>query len=94
MTSNMVVKIRVVTKEGCLPCKYVKRVLGELHLEIPEMTIEEVDFGSEEGMELAVQNQILYPPAVFLEGRLLMKGKIRENELKEAVRTRIRTTAR
>ncbi len=92
--SSMVTKIQVVTKEGCLPCKYVKRVLGDLGLEIPDMSIEEIDFGSEEGIKLAVQNQILYPPAVFVEGRLLMKGKIRENELKEAVRSRIRSTVR
>ena len=77
-----------------MPCKYVKRVLGDLQLEIPEITVEEVDFGSEEGMKLAVQNQILYPPAVFFEGRLLVKGKIRENDLKEAVRSGIRTSAR
>jgi hypothetical protein len=76
----------MVTKEGCLPCLRIKRILGELKEELPEVGVREVDFTSEEGMALAVKNSILYPPAVFINRSLFAKGKIWEEPLKEAVR--------
>ena len=79
-------EVVMVTKEGCLPCLRIKRILGELKAELPELGVREVDFTSEEGVALAVKNSILYPPAVFINGALLAKGKIMEEPLKEAVR--------
>ena len=86
---EMATNIRVVTKEGCPPCRYVKRVLQDLQREIPGLSVEEVDFGSAEGMKLAVEHQVLYPPAVFMGGALLLKGKIHENALREAIHSRL-----
>ncbi len=80
------VVISMVTKEGCLPCLRVKRILGELEAELPEIEVREVDFTSREGVDLAVKNSILYPPAVLINGVLFAKGKILEEPLKEAVR--------
>lgn len=76
----------MVTKEGCLPCLRVKRILGELKEELPGIRVREVDFASEEGVALAVKNSILYPPAVFINRSLFANGKIMEDPLKEAVR--------
>ncbi|MDV3293130.1 MAG: glutaredoxin [Nitrososphaerales archaeon] len=83
---NPSVEVGMVTKEGCLPCLRIKRILGELKVELPEIQVREVDFASEEGVALAVKNSILYPPAVFINGTLFAKGKIMEEPLKEAVR--------
>ncbi len=83
---NQPVEVCVVSKEGCLPCLRIKRIMGELKTEIPGMVLREVDFSSEEGMSLAVRNGILYPPAVFINGSLFAKGKIMEEPLKDAVR--------
>jgi len=69
-------KILFVTSLGCTPCIRVKRILHELQAEMPDLIIEEVEFGSTAGSKLAVENRILYPPAVFLNGRLIAKGKI------------------
>jgi thiol-disulfide isomerase/thioredoxin len=79
-------EVVAITKEGCLPCLRIKRILGELKAELPELCVREVDFTSEEGMALAVKNSILYPPAVFINGFVFAKGKIMEEPLKEAVR--------
>jgi glutaredoxin len=79
-------QVVMVTKLGCIPCTRIKRILGELNVELPEMRVREVDFTSDEGMALAVKNSILYPPAVFIDGLLFAKGKILEEPLKEAVR--------
>ncbi len=76
----------MITKEGCLPCLRVKRILRELKTELPKIGVREVDFTSEEGVALAVKNSILYPPAVFINKSLFAKGKIMEEPLKEAVR--------
>ena len=83
------VEVVAITKEGCLPCLRIKRILGELKAQLPELGVREVDFTSEEGMGLAVKNSILYPPAVFINGSLFAKGKIMEEPLKEAVRKAI-----
>lgn len=78
-------KILVLTKEGCLPCIRIKRIMNDLRGEIAGLDVEEVDFSSQQGMKLAIEHQVLYPPAVFVNGQVF-KGKIREDELKGAVR--------
>ena len=90
----MPVKIMLLTQEGCNPCKRVKRILNEIVEEVKllnsdpaaSIEVEEVSLASELGMQLAVEHQILYPPAVFIDGQLFGKGKIREDELREAVK--------
>ena len=79
-------EVAFVTKEGCLPCLRIRRILGELKAELPGIEIREVDFTSEEGVALAVKNGILYPPAVFINSILFAKGKIMEGPMKDAVR--------
>ncbi len=88
----MAIKILLLTQEGCSPCKRVKRILSEIEKELKmsggsatSIEVEEVGFASELGMKLAVEHQILYPPAVFIDGQLFGKGKIREDELKGAI---------
>lgn len=81
----MTKKVLLITKEGCLPCLRVKRILNEMKNELPELSMDEVDFASESGMKLAIEFQVLYPPAVFIDD-MVFKGKIPEDELKEAIR--------
>lgn len=69
-------KVLFVTSFGCTPCLRVKRILRELQTEMTSITVEEVEFTSPAGSRLAIENGILYPPAVFLNGQLLAKGKI------------------
>jgi glutaredoxin len=83
---NPHVEVTVISKEGCLPCLRIKRIVGELKAELPSIEVREVDFTSKEGVALAVKNSVLYPPAVFINGSLFAKGKIMEEPLKESVR--------
>ncbi len=64
----------------------VKRVLSELQTEMPSLTVETVDLTSSRGTRLALDNQILYPPAVFIEDRLFGKGKIDAEEMVKSLR--------
>ncbi len=69
-------RVLLVTSLGCAPCTRVKRILNELRTEMSDLIVEEIEFSSPAGSRLAVENGILYPPAVFVNGTLIAKGKI------------------
>jgi hypothetical protein len=79
-------QIRFVTSLGCTPCLRIKRILGELRAVMPNLTVEEVEFTSPVGTKLAMENGILYPPAVFLNGVMIAKGKIDANAMVMEIR--------
>ncbi len=72
----MTVNVLLLTSEGCKPCSRVKRILGELQAVMPELAVEAVELNSPTGSKLAMENGVLYPPAVFIEGKLFAKGKV------------------
>ncbi len=80
------VRVLLVTSEGCKPCSRVKRVLKELQSNMSDLAVEEVDYYSPAGSKLAVENGITYPPAVFIEGKLFEKGKIHTDEMVSSIR--------
>lgn len=53
---------------------------------MPNLCVEEVEFKSVSGSKLSIENNVLYPPAVFLEGKLLTKGKIDAGKMIAAIR--------
>ncbi|MGA2461771.1 MAG: hypothetical protein ABSF82_10155 [Candidatus Bathyarchaeia archaeon] len=74
-------KVILLSSVGCTPCLRVKRYLNEFHAKNPQIEVEEIEFSSQVGSKLAVENGVLYPPAVFLEGKLIAKGKIHAETL-------------
>lgn len=78
--------VMLLTSYGCMPCLRVKRVLNELQAEMPDLCVQEVEFKSASGATLSLKNNVLYPPAVFLDGKLLAKGKIDAEKMIEAIR--------
>ncbi len=53
---------------------------------MPDLVVELVDMTSPDGSKLAIENTILYPPAVFIEGKLFGKGKIDTDRMVESIR--------
>jgi hypothetical protein len=53
---------------------------------MPNLTIEEVEFSSPTGTKLAIENGILYPPAVFMDQTLIAKGKIETDQMIATIR--------
>jgi hypothetical protein len=53
---------------------------------MPSLSVEEVDFASPAGSKLAIENSVVYPPAVFLEGRLIGQGKIEADDMIATIR--------
>ena len=78
-------EVILVTQEGCNPCLRVQRLLAGLRAEIGGVVVREVTLDSTEGQELALHHNILFPPAVFVDGHLLAKGKIHEHDLRSAL---------
>lgn len=75
----------LLTSEGCTPCLRVKRILKQLQAESPDISIEEVEYTSTAGAKLAIENNITYPPAVFVDGKLIGKGKIYAEQVVKAI---------
>jgi len=82
----IVPNIMLLTSYGCTPCLRVKRILNELQGEMPDLCVQEVEFKSASGATLSLKNDVLYPPAVFLDGKLLAKGKIDVEKMIVAIR--------
>lgn len=80
-------RVLLLTSLGCTPCLRVKRILEELQGEFPDISIEEAEFASATGSKLAIENNIAYPPAVFLDGKLIAKGKIYAQQMIAALRS-------
>ena len=81
-------RLLLLTSIGCTPCLRVKRMLNELQSQFPDITIEEVEYNSNAGSKLAIENNVAYPPAVFLDGKLVAKGRIYAEQIVVAVQTR------
>ena len=79
-------RVLLVTSEGCKPCSRVKRILSELQSVMPSLTVETIELSSPEGAKLAMENGILYPPVVFIEGRLFGNGKIDAESMTASIR--------
>lgn len=82
----MAVNVLLLTSEGCKPCSRVKRILGELQAVMPDLTVEAVELNSPTGSKLAMENAVLYPPAVFIEGKLFAKGKVDADQMVATIR--------
>jgi alkyl hydroperoxide reductase subunit AhpF len=80
--------VMLLTSYDCTPCLRIKRMLNELQAEMPNLCIQEVEFKSVSGSRLSIENNVLYPPAVFLNGKLLVKGKIDAEKMIAAIRER------
>ena len=78
-------QVLLLTSLGCTPCLRVKHILEELQSEFPDLSIEEVEFTSSAGSKLAIENNVTYPPAVFLGHRLIAKGKIYAEQIADAI---------
>lgn len=78
--------VLLVTSYGCTPCLRVKRILTELQAEMPTLRVEEVEYKSESGAKLSIENGIQYPPAVFVNGKLFAKGKIDAESMVKMIR--------
>jgi hypothetical protein len=65
--------------------------MRELQLEMPGLNVEEVDFASPAGSRLAIESNVTYPPAIFLDDKLIAKGKIFSEQIVAAIQAKKET---
>jgi predicted thioredoxin/glutaredoxin len=53
---------------------------------MPDLIVEEMEFASPNGSRLAMEHGILYPPAVFIDGTIIAKGKIDADKMIATIR--------
>jgi thiol-disulfide isomerase/thioredoxin len=85
--------LQLVSSSGCKPCEKVKARLERLREEFPELTVEEIDIGSEEGTAIAVKYRLAALPGILINGRMLLVGDVPEPVLRERVELARRSLA-
>lgn len=69
-----------VTAPGCRLCAHGRRVLEQLTDDL-DLSIREVDLLSSEGRRLIASGRVPFPPAVFVDDRLVAHGRLSARSL-------------
>jgi len=75
----------VLSRPDCAFCDHAKAVLGRVGRDFA-LQISELDLDSEESEALALDVSVLFPPAVFLDGKLFGYGRLSERRLRRELK--------
>jgi glutaredoxin len=76
--------LTLVTTADCHLCEHARRVLDRLRVEF-RFDIEEIDWESSEGQALVVKDAVVFPPALYLNGRLAAFGRLSEGQVRRTL---------
>ncbi|OGO51559.1 MAG: hypothetical protein A2148_01410 [Chloroflexi bacterium RBG_16_68_14] len=88
------IQVLLVSSFGCKPCQRVKERLQQLRAVFPELRVEEVDLGSEEGTALALRYRLAALPGIVINGRMALVGDVPEALLRQELEAARRVQAR
>jgi len=83
-----VVQVLLLTQADCATCDQVKAILERLSAKYP-LSIASRDLASSEGLALAEEGGILFPPGVFLDGKPFSYGRLSERKLRRELERRL-----
>lgn len=86
-----VINVLILTKKNCLLCGKAKALFERLAAEYP-LAVSSLPFEAPEGQELAKREQILFPPAIFIDGKAFSYGWPSERKIRREL-DRISTAA-
>lgn len=75
------IKLQLLTSEGCVHCAEVKRILEEIKPDFPNLEVTEIDMVTPEGQEMIGKYMIMSSPGVVINGELFSTGAISKDEL-------------
>lgn len=81
MTERTLIRVRLLTSEGCRYCGGARAVLARLAREHP-LEVEELRLETEEGRALALAHGVLFPPGIFIEGEFVQYGRPSEKKIR------------
>lgn len=77
------IKITLIRPDGCGHCVAVKKNIENLKIDYPEITLEEIDMISPEGMALVQKHHILSSPGILVNDEFFSMGGAKETELRQ-----------
>jgi len=79
------IEVLVLSRPDCALCDHAKAVLERVDRDFV-LQICELDLDSEESEALARNVSVLFPPAVFLDGKLFCYGRLSERRLRRELK--------
>lgn len=76
------IKLTLVTREGCGHCAQTKEILKKIQPEYPQLAITEIDMITPKGQELIAKYGIMSSPGIIINGDLFAMGGTTEKELR------------
>ena len=76
--------LTLVTTADCHLCEHAQRVLEKLRVEF-EFGVVEIDWESGAGQALVARDAVLFPPALYLDGRLVAFGRLSEGQVRRTL---------
>ena len=80
------VSVLLLTQPACEFCDHAKAVLEELGQEF-SLNVRELDLGSPDGRQLALDHGVLFAPGIFLNGALASYGRPSQRRLHRLLTT-------
>ncbi len=77
----------LLTKDHCDLCEQAQEVLARVAVDHP-LAVRLVDLASDEGVALAQEGGVLFPPGVLLDGRPFSYGRLSERKLRRELARR------
>jgi glutaredoxin len=82
------IHVLVLTREQCHWCDEAKVILAQLTPDY-DLSVATVDITTPQGEALALQNGILFPPGVFLDGATFSSGRLPQRKLRKELERRL-----
>jgi hypothetical protein len=77
--------VQVISALGCRPCERVKLRLEELQARHTDLTVEEVDMLTDEGVALAARHRVWTLPTLIIDDRIVAEGDAEFPDLEAAL---------
>ena len=77
--------VRVISALGCQPCERVKLRLIDLRARHTDLTIEDVDMLTEEGVALAARHRVWTLPTLIIDETIVAEGDVELADLETAL---------
>ena len=84
-------EVVILSQDGCSWCDDVKRTITAASMRYP-INVRVIDIGSAEGSAMGLATGVMFPPAVFIDGRLLGYGHLSERWLSQEIERRMQTS--
>lgn len=77
------IKVTLIRPSGCQHCVAVKKILENMKVDYPTLTIEEIDMVTLEGQEMVKKYHILSSPGILVNDEFFAMGGATQKQFKK-----------